>query len=229
MCAKISISMYQHGKRTTRPKDKKVFLKTAFVLGIALIVVAIILRRDLSTSTKEKTTVPIVTEVGEVKGDVIKINEPLFVMELPADWSQTDRKNESYANYYEWHSSKKGGNDRRLLLHIDIMPTSYKITRLLPLIVSVNKFNQGNISGHCVNFATAAVNNGSNAPVEAKWEGVTFVCDPIEANQTVGTGLAADGIGAKLGTHRFFFYYEDHNIRPDDKILQDAVRSFQAK
>lgn len=224
--------MYQHGKRTRRPKNRKVILHAAVVLGAALIGVALILQRDLATSTQEKTTVPIVTEVGEEKQDVININEPLFTMELPADWVLTNRVQESYANYYEWRSTKQGGDDRRLLLHIDIMPPSYKLTRLQPLTVNGNGFTLGNISGHCIEFAKDVDNvrrAQSNAPVEVKWENVFFICDPIEANQTVGTGTAEGGIAAKIGRHSYFFYWEDHNIRPDDKILQDALRSFRAR
>lgn len=224
--------MYQHGKRTRRTKNPKAALHAAVVLSAALIVVALILQRDLSTSTDEKTTVPIITEVGEKKQDLIKINEPLFTMELPADWVLKKRVQESYVNFYEWNATKQGGNDRRLLLHIDIMPSSYKLTRLQPLTVNGNGFSLGNISGHCIEFAKDASTvqrAQSNAPVEAKWENVLFLCDPIKANQTVGTGTAEGGIAAKVGRHSFFFYYEDHNIRPDDKILQDVLRSFRAR
>ncbi len=225
--------MYQHGKRTKKQKNPRVFLQAAIVLGAALVVVAFILQRDLSTKSEEKTTVPIVTNVGDEKKDVIKINEPLFTMELPSDWKLERRAQESYANYYEWRSTKQGGDDRRLLLHIDIMPPSYKITRLQPLIINGNKFTLGNISGECVDFANDTSRQqssaGSNSPVEARWEDIPFVCDPMEANQTIGTGTSDGGIAAKIGSHSFFFYYEDHNIRPDDKILQDALRSFQAK
>src|SRR5690606_5693027 len=119
-----------------------------------------------------------------------------------------------------------------LLLHIDVMPASYKITRIQPLVVSGNGFNLGNLSGHCISFAKdadAVRQSQGNAPVEAKWEDVLFMCDPIEANQTIGTGTAEGGIAAKIGKHKFFFYYEDHNIRPDDRILQNALRSFRAR
>ena len=223
--------MYQHGRKTKRVKNQKVMLHSAVVLGIALLGVAFLLQRDLSTKTTEKTTVPIVTEVGANKEEVIVINEPLFTMELPADWKLSKRVQESYANFYEWQSSKKGGDDRRLLLHIGIMPPSYKIVRLQPLTVNGNKFTLGNLSENCANFAkdTDGLNYSDLAPVEAKWENILFICDPIEANQTVGTGTVDGGISAKIGQNSFFFYWEDHNIRPDDKILQDAIRSFQAK
>lgn len=226
------MSLYQHGRRTKRTKNPKVILHTAVVLGVALIVVAVILQKDLSSRSNEKTTVPIVTEVGAEAKEVIKINEPLFTMELPADWKLTKRVTENYANFYEWHSTKKGGDDRRLLLHIDIMPRSYKIVRMQPLSINGNKFVLGNISSECMEFAKDTdrpETRSSNQEVEAKWESVRFVCDPIEANQTIGTGTVDGGIVAQIGQHKYFFYYEDHNIRPDEKIFQDALRSFQAK
>lgn len=206
------------------------FLYAAVVFGVSLIGAAFILQRDLASNTKEKSPVPIVTEVSVEKEDVIQINEPLFTMALPVDWKQSNRVQASYANYYEWRSTKQGANDRTLRLHIDIMPSSYKLTRMLPLMIDGSKFLTGNVSGNCLNFATdTGENRSSNAPVEAKWENVTFVCDPISANQTIGTGTAENGIAAKVGRHTYFFYYEDHNIRPDDQILISAVRSFVAR
>lgn len=221
--------MYQHGKKSHRPRNPKVYLYTAITFGVALIVAAFILQNDLASKTQEKTTVPIVTEVGNEKQDMMLINEPLFTMELPSDWEQTNRVQESYANFYEWHSTVRGGDDRRLELHIDIMPQERKYVRLQPLTINGNKFNLGNLSGDCADFATNVAAAQSSAPAEAKWEGSTFLCDPISANQTIGTGTVQTGIGAKIGQHRYFFYYEDHNIRPDDKILQDALRSFVAR
>lgn len=224
--------MYQHGKRTKRVKNPKVMLQTALVLGAALIAVAFVLHRDLATSGDERSTVPIITEVTEEKEDTIKINEPLFTMELPSDWVLKNRFQHNNANYYEWAATKQGIDDRRLLLHIDVMPASYKITRMQPLVVSGNGFNLGNLSGHCISFAKdadAVRQSRGNAPVEAKWEDVLFMCDPIEANQTIGTGTAEGGIAAAIGKHSYFFYYEDHNIRPDDRILQNALRSFRAR
>ncbi len=222
--------MYQHGKKPKRKSNPKVFLHASVLLGLSLIAVAFILHKDLSTGTDKKTTVPIVTEVKENDSNKILINEPLFSLELPDDWAQTNRVQTRAANYYEWHSSKKGGNERRLLLHIDTLPQSYKITRLQPIRPNDKKLQLGNLSGNCIDFAQKS--NG-NAPVEAKWENILFICDPIEANQTIGTGTEGSGIATKMtgsaGTHSFFFYYEDHNIRPDDSILVGALKSFSVR
>lgn len=223
--------MYQHGKKPRRKTNPKVYLQAAVLLGISLIVAAWILHKDLATSTEKKTTVPIVTEIGETKKDVITVSEPLFTLELPSDWKQERRVQSKVANYYEWRSTKPGANDRRLFLHIDTMPQSYKITKLQPLSPNGNKFILGNLSDTCVNFVSIPIS--SNAPVQARWENVTFMCDPIINNQTIGTGSEAGGIATSLsgssGTHQYFFYFEDHNIRPDDTILVNVLKSFQAR
>lgn len=224
--------MYQHGKKPNAKRNPKIFLQAAIFLGISLVAVALILQNDLATSTDEKTTVPIVTQVEEDKAETITINEPLFTFELPVDWQQVNRVQYEYANYYEWQATKQGADNRMLRLHIDIMPASYKIVRLQPLTPSGNKFLMGNLSGNCINFAKGAGTQqraSGNAPVEAKWENITFMCDPINNNQTIGTGTIEGGIAARLGNHNYFFYYEDHNIRPNDRIFQDALRSFRIK
>ncbi len=220
--------MYQVGKRTRRQKNSKVLLQVAAVLGIALVAVALILHNDISKSTGPKTSVPIITEVGGVEDSTITINEPLFMLKLPSDWKQTNRVQSRAANYYEWQSTKKGGDDRRLRLHIDTLPTSYKIVRLQPVRPNGNSLLLGNLSDDCINFG-GPERRQSNAPFQARWENVLFTCDPVTANQTIGTGTVEGGIAARLGGHSYFFYYEDHNIRPDDKILQDILQSFQAK
>lgn len=224
--------MYQHGKRTKRSKNPKVFVYTAFLFAAGLVIAAYILHKDLASRTEEKSPVPIITEIGQKKEDIILMNEGTFTFELPADWQKVNRVQNRVANYYEWRSTKKGGDDRLLRLHVDVMPPSYKVTRMLPLLPNGSGFTVGNVSGNCVNFATAAggsERSDRNAPVEAKWEGVVFVCDPISANQTIGTGTQETGIAAKAGGHTYFFYFEDHNIRPDDSILINAVKSFSSR
>lgn len=229
--------MYQHGKRSRRQKNPRVYLQAAALLGVSLIGVAWILHRDLNIDSQEKTAVPIITEVLGAEEDTITINEPLFTLALPADWKQTNRVQNHVSNFYEWHSTKRGGDDRLLRLHIDTMPPSYKIVRMQPLYVNGRGFRLGNLSDNCMNFAKDAGTRQraqGNAPVEAKWENVTFMCDPINANQTVGTGMFESGIAATLvgsdgRPHSFFFYWEDHNIRPDDKIFQNILKSFQIR
>lgn len=224
--------MYQHGKRSRRKDTAKTYLNAAVILGVALIIAALILQKDLATNSDERTTVPIITEVKSDKEEKQLINEPLFTMELPSDWRQTNRVQESYANYYEWASGDNAGGGRRLLLHINIMPGDYKLVRMLPLTPDGNSFIVGNISGNCINFAKDAGTRQraqGNEPVEAKWENVTFMCDPINANQTVGTGTPEGTIGTELGRNKYYFYYEDHNVRPDDKILEDALQSFKIR
>ncbi|MCA9347961.1 hypothetical protein KC867_00965 [Candidatus Saccharibacteria bacterium] len=230
--------MYQHGKRARRKVGPKVFLQFAFILGLSFVIVALILKNDLSTGKKEKTNVPILSEVKANQDATISIHEPLFSLDLPQDWIQSNRVQNHVSNYYEWQSTKQGGDDRSLQLHIDTMPASHKLVRMLPLTVSGNKFMVGNVSNDCVNYAKDigtrldSEANG-NHPVEAKWENVTFMCDPITSNQTVGTGLvgggiAADIVGVDNVSHSFFFYYEDRNVRMDDSILVNIVKSFEA-
>lgn len=194
------------------------------LFGASLVLAAFILHKDLAPVTDTRTTVPIISEVKGTDDEKQQINEALFTMELPSDWVLDKRVQERWANFYEWKSPNNAA--RRLRLHIDIIPASYKITRLLPITPVENRFQTGNVSGECIDFAPKVAGNNT---VEARWENVLFVCDPITANQTIGTGTKDSGISARLGGHTYFFYYEDHNIRPDDRPFIDAVKSFKIR
>lgn len=224
--------MYQHGKRTRRPRNITLFFVTVALISLTVIVSWLIVRKDIASTTAPKTTVPITTEIGADDQVLQKIDEALFSLDLPTDWKLQERRTESYANYYAWVSTKKGANDRRLTLHVNIMPPIYKLVRLQPLTVDGNKFILGNISDECINFAGGAnrsVAVEGTAPFDAKWENIVFVCDPISANQTIGTATAVDGIAAKVGNNKFFFYYEDRNSKPDSSILRGIILSFRGK
>lgn len=223
----MGISMYQHGRRTRQPRNMAVFLATIAIVGVVVIVAWYIVHKDIAGKTDPKTTIPIVTEVVSSEGDVKKINENYFSMELPADWEFVEHKTGNRINAYIYKSTAKGKNDRMLYVHVDVMPPTYKIVKMQPVYPDGNKLRLGNLSGDCTGFGQH--DESSNAEFEAKWENVTFICDPIEANQTIGTGNTTSGISTKLGNHTYFFYFEDHNINPDSIMFRDILQSFIAK
>lgn len=229
--------MYQHGKRTKQPRNMAVFLATIAVMGVVVLGVWFIIHRDVANTTAPKTNVPIVTEVGVDDGSTIVINEDLFKMELPSDWKLVEHEQQAGGkNEYRWSATKQGSDDRRLTLYIDAMPQSYKLVKMWPLTPRGSQFSLGNLSDNCINFAgeaDARPEAQGNAPVAAKWENVSFICDPVINNQTIGTGTPGGSIGTVLdgtgGAHTYFFYYEDYNIYPDDNILRLVLSSFTTK
>lgn len=221
--------MYQHGRRTKSQKSKGSLLAALAIVGVVVLIVAYIVHKDIAGSTAPKTNVPIVTEVGaEDDEEKLKINENLFSFDLPADWKLSSSRKDGRQHFYIWNSTKKGAADRRLTLYVDIMPANHKLVKLQPITPNGAKLILGNLSDDCVNFAGSADRQG-NAEFEAKWENVSFMCDPIKANQTIGTGTVEGGIKTTVGNHSYFFFYEDHNIRPDSQILADVLRSFVAR
>lgn len=206
-------------------------MQVAVVLGVAVVVGALILQRDLYMGKQAKTSSELVTNISDAPKDVIEVDEPQFYLELPSDWKFVRHNNSGVVNYYEWQSTKTGESDRRLFLHVNKMPPSYKIVKIVPLEVNGEGFTPGNVSPNCITFAKekGREDGTNNAEVEAKWEQVRFICDPVSANQTIGTGTEADGVAAKIGNQRFFFYFEDHNVRPNDQIFINIIKSFRAK
>lgn len=220
--------MYQHGRRTRQPKNMTLFLATIVIAGVVFLIGWFIVHKDIASKTGPKTSVPIVTEVGkEGEQDLKEFNEAYFSIKLPSDWEFVDSVSSKAANFYTYKSTKKGANDRSLTIHVDTMPASYKVVKMQPIISNGSQITLGNLSDDCINFGSN--HTGSNAPFEAKWENVTFMCDPIKANQTIGTGTAGAGIASQIGNRKYFFYFEDHNIRPDSNIFRSALQTFRAK
>ncbi len=226
--------MYQHGKRVRQPRTAGVFLATIVVIGVVVLLAWFIIHKDISTSTAPKSNVPIITDLQTSNDATITINEDLFTMKLPKDWRLVEHKQSPEVNAYIWVATKKGQDDRRLTLHVDIMPPLHKVVKLQPLIPDGDQVLLGNLSDDCINFAggaNAGQRKQGNEPFEAKWENVIFNCDPIINNQTIGTGTADNGIATILsgtkGKHAFFFFYEDYNIHPDSSILRRALDSFR--
>jgi hypothetical protein len=222
--------MYQHGRRTRRPKNTSIFAATFFVATILMVVSWWFVRSDISSSTERKSTVPILTEIADDE-DTVLITKNYFTLELPSDWKPLEERNDRTAHFYSWRSSKKGGEDRTLTLHVDSMPANYKLNRLLPVTPNQNRLTVGTLSDDCVNFTGSASRPAgqSNNPFDAKWENITFTCDPIVTNQTIGTATANNGIRTTMSGNAYFFFYEDHNIYPDDQIFINIVKSFVAK
>jgi hypothetical protein len=207
-----------------------VFFATITTLGVIMLVGWYIVQNDVGNTTGPKTNVPIVTEVGFGEdGATIEVNEPLFSFKLPVDWKLQERKSDPpNINAYTWVATNDGQDDRKLTLHVDIMPQSYKLVKMWPIMPNNNALSLGNLSDDCINFA-GTNHSQSTAPVPAKWENVSFTCDPIKNNQTIGTGTPGSSIGTEIGNHTFFFFYEDYNIYPDDGILRGVLQSFQTK
>jgi hypothetical protein len=160
-----------------------------------------------------------------------------FTLDLPAGWELLGKKN-PFSNqvYYEFQSKVQDYENRWLRVYVDVIPEDYTLNKLLPITVIENKLEAGTVSEDCKTFNGAPkISSGqtSSQTWKATWEDITFICNMVGQQNHIGTANAKDGYavpvtGPTKGTHKYFFVYIDHNVRPDTSILIDAVDSFEA-
>lgn len=180
-----------------------------------------------------------ILQAGQDPVNRLFINEPGFSMELPGDWKELSRKNETGEHSITWLSSKKQQDGRSLKIYIDTIPATFAVNRLLPVSAQGNTIALGEISENCATFTPGGTLNVYDAAklkeTPAKWNKVDFICDLPRVNDNeVGTG-SPEGIntitltGPSLATHKYFFVFTDHNNQANYEIFYNALRSFKAK
>lgn len=228
--------MYTVNKTRSR---KKLFIEFVVTLGILFGLLAfglwffIFRHNDESSASFSRAggTVAVV----EAATKEFAVDE--FTMELPDGWELNGKLNPFYNQvYYEFQSKIKDYDNRWLRVYIDVIPEEFSLNKLLPITVLENTLEAGTVSEDCKTFNGAPkIGSGqTNAQTwKATWEDITFICNMVGQQNYIGTATAKDGYAVPVtgpikGTHKYFFVYIDHNVRPDTKILVDAVESFEA-
>lgn len=231
---------YRYGHRPGRRRRTRVLI----VLAVSLVILGIgggIIGYDLYKNRNKPVSGAgrTVAQALDENVNKLSIDEPTFTMELPGDWKELERHSSNLTHSITWRSTQKNGDNRLLQLHIDIIPATKSVNRLLPVAAVGNGLTtNGDVSENCASFTKGGSFNTSEAQKQvdtpAKYQTIDFICDlPRVTDNEVGTG-SKDGInmvkvkGAK-GEHKYFFVYTDHNIQPDYTILTNAIRSFKAK
>ena len=232
---------YKYGRRPGRRRRTRV----AIVLLISLSIVGAIgtlVYMDIKKSNKDTAvtgTGRTVAQSVDSNQDVVRVDEPTFTMELPGTWKQVARKTTQTENSITWQGSKKGEDNRKLTLYIDVIPATLAINKLLPVTANGENLDYGDVSDNCATFtqkgtldAGRAVNNRDSP---AKYKEIDFICDLAQVVQNkTGTG-STDGVnmiyvtGPTKGKHKYFFLFDDQNIQPNQAILNNAIKSFKAK
>lgn len=173
--------------------------------------------------------------VAVVKPATEDFTTPEFTISLPSGWEDHGKQNPFVDEvYYEYQSMIEDYTNRWLRVYVDVFPKDFEISRLVPVEVKENKIDPGIASTDCKSF-DGAPKPGSQEVAQnwvATWEDIEFICQMSGLNYT-GTASPAEGYGVSVtgksgATHKYFFVYIDHNVRPDYSILTKAVESFEA-
>jgi hypothetical protein len=213
-----------------------IVLLAVIVMSFASVVSWLIIHRDIAQPDGTAAdNSPIVTSRGGNADPKFTVDEPLFSFELPQDWELQAEQAKPY-RYWIWKSTKEHADDKTLAVYVDGVPPQMAYSMLQPLTASGTGLALGSISDNCLNFTPdAAEAQRKNETRVVRWQGITFTCDiPSYTKPAIGTG-SKDGMnkvtltGPTSGKHDYFFLYIDLNIRPDNTIFTDALRSFKVK
>lgn len=231
---------YKYGRRPGRRRRTRI----AIVLFISFSIIGTIgalVYLDLTKSNKDTSvTGPGRTIAQSVDSaqDVLRIDQPTYTMELPGDWKKVDQKTSTIENSITWQGTKKGQDNRKLTVYVDVIPP-LAVNSLLPVTASGDSLVSGDVSDNCATFTQkGTLDTGQavkNRDSPAKYKQVDFICDLAQVTQNkTGTG-STDGInmvnvtGLAKGKHKYFFLFNDQNIQPNLTILTNALKSFKAK
>ena len=189
--------------------------------------------------SKPQTGAANISQLTFDKTPKLKITEPTFTLQLPADWKEVNRMQTREQHNITWQATKAKEDNRFMTVYIDILPRSMAVNKLLPLETVGDKLRHGGVSDNCAAYTEGGTLDAQSAAkakeTPAKWEEVTFICDlPRVFDNVVGTS-SKEGInlitvtGKEAGKHTYFFTYTDHNVRPDYTIFTDIIESFQAR
>ncbi len=232
---------YKYGRRPGRRRRTRIaivlLISFAIIGGIATLVYM-----DITKNTKDTAvTGPgrTVAQSIDSNQDVLRIDEPTFTMELPGTWKQVGRTVTVTENSITWQGAKKGEDNRKLTLYVDVIPATLAVNKLLPVSASDNSLTVGDVSDNCATFTQKGTLDAGKAVANrdsvAKYKQIDFICDLAQVVQNkTGTG-SIDGInvvnvtGPAKGKHKYFFLFNDQNIQPNLSILTNALKSFKAK
>lgn len=225
-----------HPVKTSRFRLAGIILGGLILVGVVVGLMVFDITRNKSQPASSQSTVQqLLTENSQH----MTVDEPLFTFQLPGDWKEIGRKKTPTENSITWQATKKNEENRYLTLHIDIIPATKPINRVLPVTTQGSNLMVGDVSDKCENFTVGGTQNAQEAqklkPAPAKLRDVNFICNlPGIVDNEVGSG-SPEGIntvtvtGTTGGAHKYFFVYTDRNIQPNYGIFVSALESFTAK
>lgn len=218
--------------------------------GTALVVIVVLLAtgywfviHKAPKSNYQNSNSPLHTHVSASQAQSLKVDQPFFNLSLPGPWQETSAHADGDYNSLQWNYTDKQSGNRWFRVYVDTIPQKLAVNYMLPLTVAGNQLQPGQISDNCTTFTQNATGNTSHdvstpisqGTIEARWQGVDFICDNSHVSHQVAGAASTDGLnkvtlsGPSAGAHSYYFVYEDDNYKPDYSIFSSILSSFRAK
>ncbi len=224
--------MYRIGHRKKRIRHHIGVIIAALVVVIVLgsgIFWLVFVRND--STVVEQTAPSTQTFDPQEKSKNIKIDTPLYTMELPKDWKQISQNKDDRYTSTEWQL-QTGMKNRWIELFTDRMPTDKVFNKIIPINVQNNIISSEATSDNCVKFTPAS---STSLQVASKWQNAPFVCDFSNWNDNVvgisekNKGVVFTLTGPQMGAHSYMLIYTDRGIPEDSNPVTTALTTLRPK
>jgi hypothetical protein len=188
--------------------------------------------KDTETTISNNPIIGETKTIASPAATNLRFDEEAFTFSLPADWKKLGPANTSSYPKYSYQATLKNADNRYLDIYMDKLPLDMAVNKAVAVKAEGAKLSHGSVSDNCANFTARP---GGALKVQAKWDGVDFLCDMDSMTRNV-TGTSAQGsinkvelISPGMSKHTFFFVYTDNNFSPDYGIFYDFLDSFSVK
>lgn len=162
-----------------------------------------------------------------------RFDEAFFALDLPGDWKRLQADLNGPYKKYSYQSGLKNAENRYLYIYANGIPLDMAVNKAVAVRSEGATLTHGEVSSNCIEFTTPAT--PKRLAVQAKWDGVDFLCDMDGVTRNrVGTSSPGGINKVELTTigftkHTFFFVYEDNNNTPEYNIFYDMLESFTVR
>lgn len=224
--------MYKIGqvKRYSRRRILKSLLILVPLTGAIVALGLYALNRSSPTVIKQTSASSQVFDPSDTKNN-IKIDTPLYTMQLPSDWKKISENKDTRYSSIVWQM-QSGIKNRWIELYTDRIPTDLPVNKVIPITITDNKISPETLSENCAKFTPA---NGTNYKVPSRWQNATFLCDlsnktdNIIGVSDIGMGAIFSLTGKTQGTHTYMFIYTDRGIPEDQEPIMTALKTLTPK
>lgn len=227
--------MYRVGKPTHRYQKIIRFFAIIALIGGFVFAAYWLMSLRVEPKAEISNSPPVKTTAKTDEAEWIKIDKPLFTMELPNGWKEQPLPRGLPEPLPKYVFQKSTHVAQRLDIYIDDLPYNLAVNQAIVVTGQGDRLSHDRVSDNCTTYTDAALKNPVTATAPGKWQGTAFICDMGKTqHQVVGT-MSTEGVnqfsltGESAGTRKLFFRYEDTDVSPDFSVLYSILDRFRLK